>query len=74
MQFRRMPGQPPSLRGPAPAHPTVMILYRLKIDMRAKKVEKSEELVAARAEPKIVSLAPVPPEYVHETWFEHSDS
>jgi hypothetical protein len=73
MQFRRMPGQPPSLRGRAAAHPTVMI-YRLKIDMLAIKVEKSEELVAAGAEPKIVGLAPVPPEDVHDTWFEHSDS
>ncbi len=73
MQFRRMPEKPPARRGPAAPYPTVMILNRLKIDARARKIEKSEELVEAGAEPKIVSLAPVPPEYVHDTWFEHSD-
>lgn len=40
-----------------------------EIEVRAEKVEKSEELVAAGAEPKIVGFAPVQPEYVHDTWF-----
>ena len=40
-----------------------------QIEMRAEKVEKSEELVAAGAEPKIVGFAPVQPEYVHDTSF-----
>jgi len=39
-----------------------------QIEVRGK-VQKSEELVAAGAEPKIVGFAPVQPEYVHDTWF-----
>lgn len=70
LQSRRIPGQSLFPRGAEAHHLTVTILYRCAHE----KVEKSEELVAAGAEPKSVGLAPVPPEYVHDTWFEHSDS
>jgi len=51
-----------------------MVLYRLNIDLRTEKIEKSKDLVAAGPESKIVALTHVPAEYVHDTWFEHSDS
>ena len=40
-----------------------------QIEVRSEKVEKSEDLVAAGAEPKIVGSAPVQPEYVDDTSF-----
>jgi hypothetical protein len=64
LQFRQIPGQSLFPCGAAAHDLTVTILYRCAHE----KVDKSEELVAAGAEPKIVGLAPAPREYVHETW------
>jgi hypothetical protein len=69
-----IPRQLPSPPGSAAAHPASMVLYRLNIDLRTEKIEKSKDLVAAGPESKIVALTHVPAEYVHDTWFEHSDS